>query len=301
VRLNQIRDLVAVIESGSIRAAARKLQLSQPAITKSVRGLEAELHLELLKRTPRGIVPTPAGRALLVRARAIQAELRKADEEMSQLAGTDAGSVSFGVGPLAASLVVPEAIRQFREHFGQSRVRIVEGFAPALIAKVRDESLDFALGPRFDTAPDAALAFRPLFREQFAVVVRRGHPLARARSLAELADCEWLRVEGSGWPGGWLDRTFNSVGRAVPCPLVHCDSLNVLVAAISRTDMVGMLGTRMLEIAWINERLARVPIREALPMATIGMFTRVDPPLTRVAAAMAKTVTSVARRLAQSN
>ncbi len=71
MRLNGIRDLVAVVESGSIRAAARKLGVSQPAITKSVRSLETELHLQLLKRTPQGVVPTPAGRALLVRARAI--------------------------------------------------------------------------------------------------------------------------------------------------------------------------------------------------------------------------------------
>jgi DNA-binding transcriptional LysR family regulator len=54
------------------------------------------------------------------------------------------------------------------------------------------------MGPRFDNRSlDPALTFRPLFREQFAVVARRGHPLAGARSFAELADAEWLRVQGS--------------------------------------------------------------------------------------------------------
>ena len=77
MRLSQIRDFVTVVESGGIRAAARKLGVSQPAITRSVRGLEAELHTRLLQRTPTGVVLTEPGRAFLARARAAQAELRK--------------------------------------------------------------------------------------------------------------------------------------------------------------------------------------------------------------------------------
>jgi DNA-binding transcriptional LysR family regulator len=296
MRLNQIRDLVAVIESGSIRSAARKLELSQPAVTKSIRGLEAELHLQLLKRTPQGIVPTAAGRALLVRARAIQTELRKAEEEMARLAGSDVGAVAFGVGPLAAALIVPDAIRQFREQFGDSRIRIVEGYAPALIAQVRDESLDFALGPRFETTLDPAIAFRPLFREQWLVVARRGHPLAGARSLAQLVDAEWLNM-GSGSPAGWVEPTFAAAALPLPRRLVSCGSVNVLVGVLAKTDMVGMLGARMLAMPAVRDCLQRLPLREPLPAATIGIFTRVDPPLTPVAAAMAKAVTGVARRL----
>src|SRR5262245_28896923 len=93
--LSQIRDFIAVVESGGIRAAARKLGVSQPAITRSVRSLEAELRARLLRRTPTGVVPTQPGRALFARARAAQAELRKAEEEVDQL-GQTAGSVAFG-------------------------------------------------------------------------------------------------------------------------------------------------------------------------------------------------------------
>ncbi len=85
MRLSQIRDFVAVVESGGIRAAARKLGVSQPAITRSVRSLEAELHAPLLRRTPTGVVPTTPGRALFARARAAQAELRKAEEEVAHV------------------------------------------------------------------------------------------------------------------------------------------------------------------------------------------------------------------------
>ena len=81
MRLTQIRDVLAVVEAGSIRAAARNLGVAQPTITKSVRSLEAELHVQLLARNARGIVPTPYGRAFFARARVAHSELRKAEEE----------------------------------------------------------------------------------------------------------------------------------------------------------------------------------------------------------------------------
>src|SRR6266853_365625 len=115
MRLSQIRDFVAVVESGGIRAAARKL----------------------------------------------------------------------GVSPTAATMV-PEAITRFRQQFPQSRVHIAEGLPQLLLPLVRDETLDFAICRRAVVKLDSGLAFRPLFRNDFLVVARKGHPLQKADSLAQL-------------------------------------------------------------------------------------------------------------------
>src|SRR5512138_448345 len=117
MRFNQIRDFLAVIESGGLRAAARALGVSQPGITKSVRALEAELGVPLMLRTTRGAVPTRFGRSFLARAQVMQDELRKAEEYFAQLAGDRAGSVAFGFGPIVAALIVPEALAHFRHQF----------------------------------------------------------------------------------------------------------------------------------------------------------------------------------------
>src|SRR5258708_39513482 len=114
MRLRQIRDFLAVVESGSIRAAARKLGVSQPGITKSVRSLEAELHVQLLRRTPHGVVPTPSGRVFLARAQVAQTELRKAEEEAVPAEGGGGGSGAVGGGPTSGFPIAPEAVRRFR-------------------------------------------------------------------------------------------------------------------------------------------------------------------------------------------
>jgi DNA-binding transcriptional LysR family regulator len=294
--LSQIRDLVAVVESGSIRAAARRLGVSQPGITKSIQSLEAELHVQLVRRTPHGVVTTPSGRAFLARAQVAQAELRKAQEEAAQLDG--AGAVSVGVGPTSAFQIVPRAVARFRAQFPGARLRILEGVPRVLLPLVRDETLDLATGPRPDGELDAALVFRPLFREDVVVMVRKAHPLRGARSLTELDGAEWLSLIPRGSPQAAFNRAFSSVGLPAPQPVMQCESYNTVVGLLANSDMLGIMSRRLAAERFAREVLQQVAVAEPLPSYTVGMFTRRTPPLTRAAAAMAKAVVSAARELA---
>ena len=300
MRLNQIRDFVTVVESGSIRAAARKLGVSQPAITKSVRGLEAELHSRLMQRTPHGIVPTASGRAFFARARVAQAELRKGEEEVTHLSGGEsAGSVAFGIGPVATISIVPEAITRFRQRHPRAHIRIVEGYASTFLPLIRDGTLDFALAIRPDAKADPALTFRPLFRIDYAVVARKGHPLRDARSLTELRNASWLNVAPLGSSSGALDQAFSSAGLTSSQQTIRCDSYHVALTLLAKTDMLSILARRMLTDSPARELLQQIPVAEQMPSRTVGIFTRTDSPLTSIAAEMAKAVTLIARQIAK--
>src|SRR5262245_4685235 len=293
MRLNQIRDFVAVVESGGIRAAARKLGVSQPAITRSVRSLEAELHARLIRRTPTGVVPTQPGRALFARARAAQAELRKAEEEVDQL-GQGAGSVAFGVSPTSA-MMVPEAITRFRVQFPQARIRISEGLPTLLIPLVRDETLDFAICRRALVKLDSGLAFRPLLRNDFVVVARKGHPLEKATSLAQLVEASWISLLPLDAPDGPFASSFAPAGLSVPKQVIQCESYNTAIGLIAKSDMLGFLSRQLLADSIIGDFLREIPVAEPLPSFSVGLFTRTGTPLTQVASAMAKAVIGVAR------
>ena len=297
MRLRQIEDFLAVIDEGSIHAAARKTGLSQPAVTKSLRGLEAELHTQLVRRTNHGVVATPAGRAFYARARAAQAELRKAEEEIAQLADEGGGSVAFGVGPLAALLVAPEAIIRFREQFPAASVRIVEGFPNEFISMVRDGTLDFAMRPKVAGKLDPALAFRPLFLDDVIIVGRKNHPLRNAGSIARLSAAAWIRgTIGAGTTTGSINNLFSTLNLPIPRTIVQCDSYNIVVSVLAKSDALGVIVRRFLATAPACDLLQEIKIAEPLPTVTIGMVTRKDPPLTPTAAAMAKIITAVTRQ-----
>src|SRR5205085_10857033 len=98
-------------------------------------------------------------RAFLARARAIAAELRKAQDELANLAVPCGGSVSAGFTP-AAVILAPEAIARFLDDHPLARLRIVEGSVSALAPLVRDETLDFAVVQRTHASAGPGLKFR---------------------------------------------------------------------------------------------------------------------------------------------
>jgi len=101
IKQYQLRALVAIADCGSIRSAAESLHLTQPAITKAIRDLEAELGLMLLVRGARGVTLTAEGRVLLARARMIGRELERAEEELRALKeflDRDVGGLLLGPG-----------------------------------------------------------------------------------------------------------------------------------------------------------------------------------------------------------
>jgi LysR family transcriptional regulator, regulator of abg operon len=295
VRLAQVRDFVAVIEHGSINGAARALAVSQPAVTKSIKALERELQVQLLQRTTRGVLPTAYGRAFYLRARVAQSELRRGRQEIEQLAGGGGGVVAFGTGPIAAATIVPEAVSAFHAQFPRADVRVVEGFPQGLLARVRDETLDFLIGPRFpQLRVEAGISFRPLFQHQLVIGCRHGHRLASVRTLAELVQAAWLCFE----PRELLDEIFSDLGLPLPRPVIQCESHNAFLTLLARTDMVGILPRRILAEEGVRRTLREIKIAEPLRAHTVGMFARADAPLTSLAQAMAKELGRAGRRLA---
>jgi LysR family transcriptional regulator, regulator of abg operon len=299
MRLSQIEHFVAVVQTGSLRAAAQATGVSQPAVTKSIRSLEAELHVRLLQRNARGASPKPVGKAFLARARVVQAELRKAGEELEALRGGRAGSVAFGIAPAACMLIVPEAMLQFRRRHPRANVRIVEGVSSAVIPFVRDETLDFSVGQKSEHRSDGALRFKPLFQLPLAVVGRQGHALRAATSLRELSEAPWLVFYPVGT--GALERAFRDAGAAMPSATVQCESYASALALLARTDTLGLIAPQMLTEPYAQRHLQRITVREPLPSPLIGMYLRADAPLTPAAAAMAQAVATAARRLAKAS
>jgi len=297
MRLRQIQAFLAAVDGGSLRAAARALGMSQPAVTKTIRALETQLQSELLRRTQLGVQPTALGRSFLRHARLAYAEVRKAEEIAAQKTG--GGSTAFGVGPIAALLIVPPAIVRFRVRHPAADVRIVEGFAPQLLPLVRDGSLDFAMGPRLPGDLDIAFTFRPIFRDEPAIVCRKGHPLRRAKSLAELADAEWLLQWGSGLGTGSIARAFSGAGLPAPRQTVQCESFNAMVSLIAHTDILGVLSRRMLAHGLVQGRMEEIPVTDGAAPLTIGLFSRSRAPLSRVASEMAKAIAAASRDLAR--
>ena len=296
MRLTQFRDFLAVVDAGSMRGGARVLGISQPALTKSIRQLEEELHVRLLQRSGRGAVATRAGRGFLARARVIQAELAKIEQDLEALRGEAGGSIVIGASPAAAIVLVPEAIARLQRARPAMRIRLVEGLARSLMPLVRDETLDFSIGQKGYDKLDSAIRFTPLIRMPMVIAARRGHPLAGARSLSDLAASTWISFTP---PARYLQRLYAGAGLPVPPVIVQCESYASALGLMLKTDALGIVVPQLLSEPYARTTLQQIRIAEPVPPLTFGIFRRADAPLTPAAAAMAQAVTETARELAR--
>ena len=290
MKFHHMRTIVAVAETGSVRGAARKLGLSQPALTKSLGQLERELGAALVQRSARGTQFTELGKAMLARARAIDAELRRADEEINQLRGMTQGSVSVGVSAAAAIVLIPKALNQFRRIYPSVQVRISESLHPSVASLLREGALDFAIGPLPPGGLEKDLSAEHVFDNELLVGGRRDHPLrGKAKRLADLADAEWISAGPPGSRGAVVQEVFAAMGLAPPKVAVQVDTVLVFQALLASSDLLGMLPRQLFE-GLANDNIQPLRIREPIPPIRIGFMRRADSPLTPAAAAFADCV-----------
>ncbi len=290
MKLHHLRDFAAVARSGGLRSAARALGLTQPALSKSIRQLEAELGTPLFERTTRGSQLNEYGRALLARAERVEHELTRARDELAQMRGSTAGRVAFAASGTPSLLFLPQALRTFRRRFPDADVRIVEGTVALLHPSLADGTLDFVIGPMPWTPIGPEFAVETLFHASRDVIARRGHPLAKARSLAELVDAEWILTAASDRRNE-LERPFVDHGYPVPARTVRCESLLAVLSLLANGDALAFLPQQFSESPIVSQVLARIAVREPIPGPPICLIRRRGLPLTPAADALAGALT----------
>ena len=235
---HQLKALVQVAESGSIRAAARVMNLCQSALTKSLRELEEEVGVELLLRSYKGIEFTDAGHILLTRARLALSLLDKAQEEIALQQGGAGVHVSIAVTPLVGIRVLPQVLLEFERIHTAPRINLSEGFLTTLIPQLIDGRLDFAVALADSASLPFELAFEAIGPVASAVAGRRGHPLAGARTWAELRDAKWVLNLAAGSQGNNLLAWLAQQGIDAPNNTIHCASPMLMTEMMRRTDCI---------------------------------------------------------------
>jgi len=289
MRLSQIQDFIAVAEGGSIRAAARTRDVSAPALTKSIRQLEDELHVPLLTRTTRGVVLSHYGEAFLRRARLIAAEARRATEEMTQMLGARTGTVRLGVTGGPAHLLVPAALNRFRRQHPEVQVCIDSGRYAVHLQDLRAGLIDMAVSPVPDQGIDHDFICEPLYNNDSVVVAHQEHPLRHARSLRELVGSEWiLTTAGMHGPGAAIMDAFRARNLPLPRVAVRCDTFGMIQALLQDRKLLCMVARQLMQARTSAATgLAVLPIGDVLPSHTVCLIYRADSPMPPVVASFA--------------
>lgn len=269
MKLQQLQVFVEVARVRSLRAAARQLGLTQPAVSRSIQELEADLGATLLSRSARGVALTPCGEALQPRASQLLEDARRAREEIEQMQGELRGTLSFGITSSLALTLLPAAVQQFQRVAPQAELAITELKFPLGLQRLRDGQVDFAAMHLLPDVLEDDLRRIGLLETDFVAVGRTGHPLAQARSLAELAEAQWLKpLAGVEPSASVVAQAFRSAGLPPPRGAVRYASFAVMIGLVSSTDMLGAASRPLAERL---RAFGLQPIALQVPLARVQM------------------------------
>jgi DNA-binding transcriptional LysR family regulator len=275
MKLTALQALVAAVEDGSLRSAARRLDVSQPALTRMIRELEIELAAPLLVRTSQGVLPTAQGQVLFERAQKVARELQAATEQISQLGGQMRGELNIGAVPVAVLLLIPEALRTFGRDFPDIKLRVSEELYIAQLQRLRSGQVDIAVGGIPAGLASGEFVTEELMTTSMVVVARKGSAHAKARRLAQLADARWVYT-GAATDTGYAAQLFEQHGLQPPRMGAVVNSTLTLLSLVGTGDYVGLLPRQIAQHPLAAPYIGIVPVAEAgLPLA-IGAIIRSD-------------------------
>jgi DNA-binding transcriptional LysR family regulator len=279
MELRHLRYFIAVAEEGHITRAAERLGMQQPPLSQQIRALERELDVQLLRRKPRGVELTEAGRALLADARAILAHIDHAFATTRRTARGEQGRIAVGFTSSAPfHPFVPRVIRAFRESFPLIALTLEESGTTELIEDLRHERVDAAF-IRTPVTDPLGLTVNPLLEEAMLVALPSAHPMAsgdaadgKALTLAALAAETFIVYRRRSGPGLY-DAIFAACHAAGFSPLVGQEAprivstLNLVAAGLGIAIVPASL-RRMQMDGVVYRRLTGTQPRAPLLLAT---------------------------------
>jgi aminoethylphosphonate catabolism LysR family transcriptional regulator len=272
MNLHHLRIFHTVAATGSFTGAARRLGISQPAVTIQVRELEENSGVQLLERRARRLRLTPAGQALLRVSERIFALADEAEAVLAQAGGAVSGTLRISASGSAGAYLLPPVLTRFHRRYPGVHVQLEISNSRRVLDQVLGFEADLgALGAPDGTTPvgpadDARLVLEPFAREPLRLVLAPRHAWAGRRrvSVADLADQPLILREPGSATRRVLERHLDQAG-VTPRIVMELGSNEAIKHAVAAGVGLALLGARVVAHEVADHRLAAVRLREAAP------------------------------------
>lgn len=253
MEIERLRHFVTVAGRGSIGQAAQDLNITQPALTRSIQRLEAEVGGKVFERSPRGVVLSGLGETYLPYAKAILSEAQRGAEELKAFRGLEKAKVRVGISPNFVSYIVPEAVRRlFKLHPGVNVSLVTETYEN-LTRMLRGYEIDFVFSQfldnpaNLDAAPGEHIKREILFESYSRAYVRADHALATQPKLklADLVDDAWAIPLQMSLVYRFA-YAFRNAGFAEPVQKINTSSMSFMKTAVMEFGLAAVVPDHIL-------------------------------------------------------
>jgi DNA-binding transcriptional LysR family regulator len=275
MKLHDLHVLMAVVQAGSMNKAAAVLNMTQPAVSRSIAELERTVGVSLLDRNTRGVEPTAYGRALLNGGTAVFDDLRQALKDIVFLADPTAGEVRIGCNSILATSFVSAVI----ERLSQSYPKIVFHFtiAPneALYRELSERSVDVVIAQTLGPIAHEWLDFDFVFDDSVVVAAGAQNPWTRRRrvGLAELVSESWTLPPPTSVIGSIAMEAFRARGLEYPRITVFAIPTEVRTSLLMTGHYLTILPRFALRFPARRQEIKVLPVELQNDRLKVGIVT----------------------------
>ena len=260
--LRDLRYFETIAELQHLGRACTRLHRTQPALTSSVRRLEADCGTALFEKSGRGIRLTEAGKVLQKWARRMRLDVEDAKRELQAIGAGLSGHVRLGIVPTAAQFLLPPVARQLLQEAPQVTLRTVVALVDTLRPQLRAGELDLMIGT--ESAAEPGWTSKPLAEDMIVVAASERHEVFRKpATLKELTGYSWALQPPGAPTRDWLDHTFDRHGLPRPHVQVETTMLLMLPTLIVQTGLLSFISRHHLQGRGRIAGLKEVPVKGA--------------------------------------
>ncbi|KWH26621.1 hypothetical protein WL99_22140 [Burkholderia cepacia] len=273
MKLRQLEALQAVAEMGSLQEAARRLFVTQPAISRSIRELECELGISLLVRSARGATLTPYAVGVLKRARAIRREVQRIVEDVEAIRGALNGQLTLAMTPPASSLALAETLSEFTTNHPDAKLHVLEWRAEQIVDGLRGGTVDIGLFSQYGDPQASIFEWQKLYELDALLMISGTYIGATTVTIEQLHELPWLVLDSIDDSSSFIVTLFASYGMPLPKRIIRCSSMNLYGELSMRILAVSIWATPVLPILkphLMDGKLKQLHLHCQMPK--IGMY-----------------------------
>ena len=277
VRFRHLQTFLEVARQKSVVKAAGLLNVSQPAVTKTIRELEEALGVAVFERDGRGIKITRSGEIFMRHAGTAITALRQGIDSVAS--GNDGGvPIRVGALPTVSARIMPYAMSLFLKEATGSTIKILTGENAVLLEQLRLGELDLVVGRLAAPEKMTGFFFEHLYSEQVLFVVRAGHPLLGQGEdvFARLADFPVLMPTHGSVIRPFVERFFITNGVATIPTQIETVSDSFGRAFVRQSDAIWIISAGVVADDMASGALVALPIDTTDTRGPVGLTMRTD-------------------------
>jgi len=274
ISLEKLQQLVTVARCGSFSRAAAELNISQPALSRSIAAIEARYGVPLFNRLGHGVELTSSGAQTIEQIKSLLQDFRVLENNLHLIGQGKAGKLSLGMSPLLASQILSKFVSGFFDAESMAQLQVLIRPGKQLLDAIKNDEIELFFFPESHIDPDEDLHTELIGYISPTFVVRSGHPLLE-RATITVSDL-------SEFP--WASSVEPPFAPAIPSPgRLICDNYHILRESLASTNLVGICSTEFVEAELANKTLHAIRVEDFplidTPIYVAKLRARVHSPL----------------------